>query len=1279
MADNNNGALSFKALIDTGQINTATAETLRRFQQLSDGAVKSGGKIDEAFNITSKEVSSALSDIGRACEENERKLQSLTAEYDRLSEEAGQAFMAGRDDEYVAIKHTMSELEGEIAVRRRLQAELHENSNVIEENMARLDEHRQKAEANSQAQESLRTRLRHMRETLIEMEAAGQRNTATYRQLQEEVGQLTDAWNDAQTQAQVLAHDQRGFQGIISGLSGISGAISAATGAMTLFGSENEDLQKIMAKVQSVMAITIGLQQVEQTLNKDSAFSLVTLNALKEWWAKITAEATATQTAEVAARSADAIAATEETVAVSAETAAQTANTVAAAAGTTANWTLAASFKAVGLAIKSIPVFGWIAAGIAVLVAALADAKSKSDAFIESIEEERRKTEEWRKGIAGAAAGNVASYKSMEREYNKLRSEHEKIEWIKNNQTEFTNLGISVNTVADAENIFVKNTDKMVEAFKLRAEAAAWQTKVNEEYAKLISRRLELESSGPVKKGDKVPGSSHTTQGGFETVDASGNWVYTEAGAARAEAERQQKITNDAILQEIQGRIDGYVNKQAELTQRVNDLVGDAFKAASTSSETKTGGQSKNDKTGENDKKDPFKDMLDQRKKSYQEFYAWQNAEDEKTRQAATVQFAELTKEGSTYFEFLKNKRDALSNLTQRSAEQERQLTILNNELASESKNSQIEAFKKSLSEELAQAKTIQEMLDVIKKKREEVGGDQTQLGQEKTAVLDDAQANVTKQQTVQYNQLLSQYSSYLDKKVQLDQQYLNDLSILEAKQSEAKTQAEYQQIQNVIDERKKAYKVDVGNNAFEEFRNSSDWSDVFGNFDEMTTAKLQELKTRLNEQPATWRAQFNPEDLATIQQKIDEITATIRERNPFAALTSSVTALKNGMDKTESSKKLFSDVSKSASSTIGLIGGTFESVVSGFEKMGITLDEETQTILNDISGCLDGAQTLAQGIASSNPLQVIQGSVSFISSAFDMFNSKDRKLEKQIKAHQKNLSKLQSTYKRLEREVDKALGTDQYKTQEEEIANLYQQIDEVNAMIDAEEDKKDTDWDRIDDWNEDIQDLYDQIEDVKDSIVDDLLQTDVKTWAGELSDALVEAWQNGEDALKEFDTSFNSVMRNIIKNMLQKNVIEKQLSSVTDYLEAHLKDDFTLSDSELAEVDRLAQIAKEAIMSRTDAYEELIKRYTDSEADTSLSGAVKGIQEETASVISGTLQSIRINQINIDATLKQQLLKLDQIELNTQSCKNLVLLQQITKQLSDMTQNYQSQRSMGI
>ena len=180
---------------------------------------------------------------------------------------------------------------------------------------------------------------------------AGQCGTEAYVKLQQEAGRLQNAMGDAQKQAQILAHDNAGLQGVISAVSGVAGAFSAAQGVIGLFGAENENLQKVMLRVQSLMSITMGLQQVANTLNKDSYLSVAILSKIR-----------AAYNAELA----------KSTGALAATTAAQTAENVSATAGTVANTGLAASFRAVGAAIKAIPVFGWIAAAIGAIIAVAA-------------------------------------------------------------------------------------------------------------------------------------------------------------------------------------------------------------------------------------------------------------------------------------------------------------------------------------------------------------------------------------------------------------------------------------------------------------------------------------------------------------------------------------------------------------------------------------------------------------------------------------------------------------------------------------------------------------------------------------------------------------------------------------------------------------------------------------------------------------------------------------------------------------------------------------------
>jgi hypothetical protein len=117
---------------------------------------------------------------------------------------------------------------------------------------------------------------------MARMRLNGQQNTEEYQKMAEKAAQLSDTLGDLRAQTSILANDDANLQGFISGVNGLSGAFTTATGVMSLFASENENLMKIQARVQSVMAITMGLQQVFNALNKDSAFRLVTVTKAKE-------------------------------------------------------------------------------------------------------------------------------------------------------------------------------------------------------------------------------------------------------------------------------------------------------------------------------------------------------------------------------------------------------------------------------------------------------------------------------------------------------------------------------------------------------------------------------------------------------------------------------------------------------------------------------------------------------------------------------------------------------------------------------------------------------------------------------------------------------------------------------------------------------------------------------------------------------------------------------------------------------------------------------------
>ncbi len=145
--------------------------------------------------------------------------------------------------------------------------------------LASLEEEHQKTAASTKR---LSMELRGLLDAMARMRLEGKQNTREYQEMASKAATLSDTIGDLRTQTNILAHDDAGLQGVMSGVNGLSGLLTVATGIMGTFASENEDLIKIQTRVQSVMAITMGLQQVFNTLNKDSAFQLVTVRKAKD-------------------------------------------------------------------------------------------------------------------------------------------------------------------------------------------------------------------------------------------------------------------------------------------------------------------------------------------------------------------------------------------------------------------------------------------------------------------------------------------------------------------------------------------------------------------------------------------------------------------------------------------------------------------------------------------------------------------------------------------------------------------------------------------------------------------------------------------------------------------------------------------------------------------------------------------------------------------------------------------------------------------------------------
>lgn len=1380
------GGLSFEISGSNDKLLSVLNESKKAIQNFSTAAVSGGKGIDRAFENAAAAIEKGFADIDRIVDTNKASLAKLQEEYKRLSSEAAKAFSEARDADYRRYIEAAKNIQSEITLREKLINEAQASADQLLQEEKALKKQKETAEKNVSTQISLRTQLRNVREELALLEANGQRGTEAFKKLQQEAGRLTDAIGDATTQARIFSHDNRGLQGMISGLSGVVGAFSAAQGAVALFAGENENLQKVMLKVQSLMSITIGLQQVANTINKDSAFMLTTVAKAKELLAAATNKLT-----------------------------------IALGGSTIAAKALMATLT-LGLSVA-----------ITVIIAALSKLQSKQA-------EAKKAQEEFNKKVSEAAGKPVAAYRALQTEWISLSgSLKEREKWVQNNADKFKELGFSVRDAKEAEELLVSNSSKFVEAMMLRAKAAATSELAIEKYKAVIEAQNKLDATPKAyvsKKGTYTDGYGVKRKG--TVLEKSDTWKEAEETLEKAEAEYNKLINLQVNFTQQEKQILAQIGNQAgqiiagsvEAAEKELARLQELYKKAGSDKERASlkkqiEAQQKEVNrislsSGNGSKQsDPYLDMLTKRKEKYADYLKWVTSKDETLRKAANTEFATLLKEGTSYLDYLEKKRADIQAKATKTTTDLKNLSTLNNEIAKTTKEAVISDFDKKLQEELAACQTIGARLDLLEQRRKELSGDNSDVDNAKKDIIDDAKKDTVKQAKEETKQLLREYAGYLSDKLDFEESYawkkqaITDklakattskdkqvaeaaLAALEKKRAEyskltgneqydqlLQQYKTYQQQQTEIMKTYAAQRVEAekqGNiamiaqiNAKElaelsklaasRLMASESWNQLFSDLSTLTTNTINKLITDINSKKVSLSAQFNPADLKAINDQLEKAKDELHERNPFLALKDSLAELRAAMkaDKllesddpfvksleerkkqyqaytdtinsgdeilagaakeafaellsegssyvdylrrkiaelnkqkatikltvegeeqlavlnaalskeegtTKSVSAAFKESFKSIGSSIDLVSGAFDSVVSGIKKMGVSMDEETDAILGDIGGMLEGAGQFAAGYASMNPVQMVSGAVGFLSSAFDLFNTRDRKAEKSIKKHQEAVTKLGYAYNALEHAVDSALGETVYQNQNAMIQNLRAQQNEIQGMINDEISKKKTDWGRVDEFREQYAEAGRQIEDLIKEITESITQTSATELADELANALVEAFEGGENAAKAFGEVANDVIKNAVVNALKLQFLEQPLQKAIKQLQKDMGFDEEgngsfngLTETEQARFKQAIQAAGANFAAAMDMYKDLFEQLDEDDPST-LSGAIKGASQESIDLLAGQTNAVRVNQVTSLQLLRQQLTHLANMDttLGVISGRLLTIINKIT------------------
>lgn len=314
---------------------------------------------------------------------------------------------------------------------------------------------------------SIRTQIRQAREEMIALADSVGTMSPKFQQAAIQAGLLQRKMALANATMRYYANPIRHLAALKTGLQGVAGAAGLVTGVMGLFNSNSEKTAEIQKKVQSVLAVIVGLETTYNLIKKSSTFVLA-IQEIKTW-------------ATAKAMQAEAAATAEATVAQEGLNVAMAANPIGAV---------------VTVVVTAV-------AAIWALCSALSSTSEESS-ILKEREEALQKAESEQ---AGAVAKSETAYRMLVNAYNdsgqsleKMKKKYpEYVGWMKDAK-------IKTLDEVSAKRLLLKTLAPMLEMYKAEALAiAAQNAAINEQqemYKNLSEIRKKLASGETITDKD---------------------------------------------------------------------------------------------------------------------------------------------------------------------------------------------------------------------------------------------------------------------------------------------------------------------------------------------------------------------------------------------------------------------------------------------------------------------------------------------------------------------------------------------------------------------------------------------------------------------------------------------------------------------------------------------------------------------------------------------------------------------------------------------------------
>ena len=270
-------------------------------------------------------------------------------------------------------------------------------------------------------------------------------------------------------------------------------------------------------------------------------------------------------------------------------------------------------------------------------------------------------------------------------------------------------------------------------------------------------------------------------------------------------------------------------------------------------------------------------------------------------------------------------------------------------------------------------------------------------------------------------------------------------------------------------------------------------------------------------------------DEIANVRREADQMETSFNKvsnglKKVFTS-ESDVKKLKEGLAEIEEGMNEIMQTGQFLSDTFSKLGDSFGGVFGGIaEGFSVAMD----TVSSAMNGAKAGSMFGPIGASAGAAIGVVTSLAGAIAKIHD------KKNEKRIQRLQDQIDTLDKSYEKLDKSIQKAYSNDASRLIDQQNKLLEQQKVLIQQQIREEQDKKNTDKDRIKEWQSQIDEINEAIADNKEKAKDAIFGENLKSAIDNFANAQAEAWASGEDRAESAKDTVKKMMRQMVTESIK-------------------------------------------------------------------------------------------------------------------------------------------------